>query len=189
MAEVNSAGTQQVRSLQSFLSGDTAVNVPPQPPPPTQPNSQKFRSEYEVGPSENRNYPDHSEEGMGELLVSDSEGLLHCTATAFFDAESDLASIFNSPVRNVDNEDTKKYETQIRNLEMDIVTLMDEMDSLNSYKVESQKEQASLQLENDNLKDEIKQLKTQSRERKDEVSYFVKKSNDTSLKISINEIS
>jgi len=58
---------------------------------------------------------------------------MHC----FFDPESDLMSIFTSPMsRHKEQEEgISKYEDQIRSLELDAVTLMEEMDVLNAFKI------------------------------------------------------
>jgi hypothetical protein len=100
---------------------------------------------------------------------------MQCSATAFFDASSDLENIFTSPAsrQRQREEETKRYEDQIRSLEMDAVTLMDEMDALSAFKaeaLEARETAGDLRQENDRLKDEAKDLRVEVRELKENVS-------------------
>jgi chromosome segregation ATPase len=99
---------------------------------------------------------------------------LQCSATAFFDAGSDLENIFTSPEarRKQRQEENKKYEAQIRSLELDAVTLMDELDALNTFKLEAGKIDAALREERERLKDEAKNLRVEVREMKENVSIY-----------------
>ena len=104
--------------------------------------------------------------------VVDDEGELESSSVAFFDVDSrDLASIFTTTLIKDDSVGLKEhYESQIRSLEIDMVTLMDEVDSLNAFKADAQKLEQSLTDENSKLKEEAKSMKMEIKELKDNVS-------------------
>lgn len=105
-----------------------------------------------------------------ELPLADAESELKCSSVAFFDADSDLASIF-SPGSKRREEDTKRYEDQIRSLELDIVTLMDELTAVNAAKCEADLAHKTVVDEKEQLTSESKQLRQEVREQKDTVRY------------------
>ena len=141
----------QVRSLNSFL------NRAQPPPPPARHGRQPDQVGYGQPLDEN------------ELESVDTESELKCSSVAFFDAESDLATIF-SPGSRRREEDSKKYEEQIQSLELDIVTLMDEINSLNEFKTDAESSRVAVLEENEQLKREAKQLRLEAREMKENVS-------------------
>ena len=159
-------GGQKMRSLNSFLNSTTETSITPDEltethsrrPPPAPPARLSHLHPLSMVP------PDE------EADMEEAE--LQCSATAFFDAESDLTSIFTSPLtrRKEREEEIKKYEDQIRSLELDAVTLMDEMDVLNAFKIQTQIIEVEIRQDNERLKDETKSLRGEIRELKDNVS-------------------
>lgn len=129
----------QVRSLQSFLNRSVPPDI------------------------------DHDAlDGEAELQPFDVESELKCSSAVFFDADSDLATIF-SPGSKRREAESNKYEEQIHSLEFDIVTLMDEVTALNGYKSDAEKAHTLLQEDNEKLKHDAKDLRTEIRDLKENV--------------------
>lgn len=170
----------QVRSLHSFLnnpnlslvsstaptSDPSPVSRPNRPPPP--PGGRSVEAPL--------NQVSAASEQPEEELSGEAE--LQCAVTSFYDAESDLASIF-SPMRHTQHSpvlaqardgDIQQYKDQISSLELDVVTLMEEMDALNMLKKEADSKEGVLQEEMNCLAVEIDKLKSENKELKDNVS-------------------
>ena len=104
-----------------------------------------------------------------EPLPSESE--LQGSSVAYFDNESDVATIFTPPGDK--NHLIKKYTAQIQNLEMDNVTLMEELDTVNRKLQVAESLQSTVQAELASAKEEAKNLRIEARELKENVSTFI----------------
>lgn len=105
----------------------------------------------------------------GELQSMEGESELQCSSVAFYDADSDLTSIFSPAPMRTDG-DRERYQEQIRSLEVDNVTLLDELNAMTGAKADAEKNETGLRAENEQLKSEVKLLRGEARELTDNVS-------------------
>ncbi len=104
------------------------------------------------------------------LVVEDplpSESELQGCSVAYFDNESDVASIFTPPADQ--SQLIKKYTSQIQNLEMDNVTLMEELDAVTRKLQAAESLQSEVQSELVSAREEAKNLRIEARELKENV--------------------